>query len=417
MNKSKSINYNYFSRTNIALFCVLGMIGGFMVSRAVLSAGMVLFCITCLYGVHPKSYVENKWWLLGLSWVAMYGLSCFWSANTARWEGHVLLKVPFILLPLAFGFLPAFSPKHLRIFTVSIALMLIAGAIYSSWSFFVSPDFYAEAYIRSKVLPTPAHQDHIRYSLMVALFIIWSVYAWPIFKSRLLQIFIGFTILLLAAYLHLLAARTGLIVLYLFVILWGVFVAARKNIMLAVTVFVLLASVAILSVNYIPTLKSRVGYLSYTLILYNRGEISGIYSDMGRLISYDIAYKLIKENPVLGVGVGDMYDEMHAGYDKWYPAVGRELQLLPHNQFVVVALGCGLVGFLLFSWWMFAPLTLVKKGRDGFFFFVVWLSLLVPLLVEPSFEIQFGVFVYLFFILWQKHAVETKTIATAAQQD
>jgi len=415
VNKSKSINYNYFSRTNIALFCVLGMIAGFLVSRVVLSVSMLVFCITCLYGVHPKRYFQNKWWLLGLCWVSMYAVSYFWSSDSNSWWVPFSSKIPFLFLPLAFGFLPAFSQNQLKLFSIIVSLMLIAGAVYSSLPFFSSPDFYANAYIKSKVLRTPARGDHIRFSLTIALFIVWCVYSWPIYKSKILKAFIGFTLMLLSVYLHLLAARTGLIVLYLFVILWGVFIVARKNIMIAVSVFVLLASAAFISVNYIPTLKSRFGYLSYTLILYNRGEISGIYSDMGRLISYDIAFKLIKENPIVGTGVGDMYDEMHKGYAKWYPDINHEIQLLPHNQFVVVTLGCGIIGLLLFTVWVFAPLRQVKKGRDGFFFFIVWLALFIPLLVEPAFEIQFGVFVYLFFILWQKHAIETRTIAKAIE--
>lgn len=413
MSISKSINYNYFGRTNIALFCVLGMMAGFLVSRVALSVSMLAFCITCLSGVHPKRYFHNKWWLLGLCWVLLYAISFFWSSDTADWRTHMSAKIPFLFLPLAFGFLPAFSQNQLKLFSIITALMLMVGAIYSSLPFFSSPDFYADAYIKSKVLRTPARGDHIRFSLTIALFIIWCAYSWPVYSSKILKWFIGFSMVLLTVYLHLLAARTGLIVLYLFVILWGVFIVARKNILVAVSVFVLLASVAFVSVNYIPTLKSRLGYLSYTLILYNRGEISGIYSDMGRLISYDIAIKCIRESPVFGVGVGDMYNEMHSGYSKWYPDVNHEIQLLPHNQFMVVALGCGLVGLFLFTVWIFAPLKLVKKGREGFFFFIVWLALFTPLLVEPAFEIQFGVFVYLFFILWQKHAMETQTVAKA----
>jgi hypothetical protein len=54
---------------------------------------------------------------------------------------------------------------------------------------------------------------------------------------------------------------------------------------------------------------------------------------------------------------------------------------------------------LLFAAWVFFPLVWLRRNRQGFFFFVVWLVLLLELMIEPVLEIQNGVFVYLFFLL------------------
>ena len=53
------------------------------------------------------------------------------------------------------------------------------------------------------------------------------------------------------------------------------------------------------------------------------------------------------------------------------------------------------------------PLFEIRKDRQGFFFFTVWLILFIQLMIEPVLEVQFGVFVYLFFLIMQKHELKT----------
>ena len=129
---------------------------------------------------------------------------------------------------------------------------------------------------------------------------------------------------------------------------------------------------------------------------------------MGRLISYRLAVDIIKAHPFNGVGAGDMQQEMEKGYMAKYPQVPAEYRLIPHNQFLIVCLGCGIPALVLFSVWAFFPATWGRGAKGRFFLLVTWLSLLLALMVEPMLEVQFGVFVFLFFLLWQRH---TLTIA------
>ncbi len=415
MNKSKSINYNFY-RTNLALICIIGMMAGFLFSRALLSSAMIGFCLVTLYKAPVRRVLKDKWWWLGIIWVLIYVLSGLWSDNKNEWLNNIINKVPFVVLPPAFALLPKLNKKQLWWFTLIIGLLFTGCALYSSYFFFRDPAYYTDQYIISKVLPTAARNDHIRFSLSIALYIVWGLYYWPQLVTRYSKLLIGIIVTLLAAYLHLLAARTGLIVLYVFLSSWGIYTTWKKSKLAVAGVLLSLVLIAGFAVQYVPTLKNRIGYLSYTLILLNRGEISGIYSDMGRLISYDISVRQIKANPLLGVGAGDLYASMREGYSKWYPDVSPELQLLPHNEFIVVAMGCGLVCLVIFTVWIFMPLTWIRRNRDGFFLFVVWLSLLASILVEPAFEIQYGVFVYLFFILWQRYALTAYNLKEASSE-
>jgi O-antigen ligase len=157
--------------------------------------------------------------------------------------------------------------------------------------------------------------------------------------------------------------------------------------------------------TFLPTLRERAGYTMVTWRSYLIGERNGIYSDMGRIISYDIAAKSIVSHPLIGVGAGDVMDEMKAGYAKWYPEVPEAAQLWPHNQFLTCALAIGIPGAILFALWIIAPLRRVKRNRAGFYFILIWLMLLVPLMVDVFLEVQFGVAVFLIFLLWQRQTL------------
>jgi O-antigen ligase len=217
--------------------------------------------------------------------------------------------------------------------------------------------------------------------------------------------FTGIMVGVLTVYLHILAVRTGLLALYVFITLFAVYIGVSRNKHLGIGMMIFIFLFGAFAYNYSPTLKKKINYFAYTIGEYNRSGLQGHYSDMGRLISYDVAFKKIKQHALYGVGAGDVLSEMNVGYDTWYPDVEANKRLVPHNQFMVVALACGIPVLTIFVLWVIMPLMQLKKNRSGFFFFAVWVVLLIPLMVEPMLEVQFGVFVYLFFLLWQKHAV------------
>jgi O-antigen ligase len=366
---------------------------------------MILLGVTGVWGVHPRAWLKSRWWLLGAAWILLLALSWFWSEDKAMWGQRLEVKLPVLLLPLAFSLLPGFSIRQLRFFTIFLVVLLLVSGLYGVYFLMGNMDHYLLEYNRARVLPTPAKGDHIRFSMVVALTIVWCGYMWPRLGGKVLKWFIGISVLLLATYLHLLAARSGLVIFYVFVLAWAFYVAVRKNVWIGAGILIALALAIFLALENFPTFRMRVGYYQYMMILVERGEISTLYSDMNRFISYNIAAELIGQNPLTGVGAGDAAEAMKYGYDTKYPGTDEHLKILPHNQFLMIALSAGIPAMLLFTWWVLAPLRLVKRSRNGFFFLLVWLVLLLPMLIEPMLEIQFGVFVYLFFLLWQRHAL------------
>lgn len=391
-------------KRDVALFAVLAMLIGFFTSRAVLSMAMILLGITGLAGISPRQWLKQGYWLAGLGWIGIFLISFFWSSDSDYWKIRCEVKLPVLLLPLAFAFLPPFTGKQKRIFTLTLNLLLLAGVAYSLYFLFSNPAYYIKAYDYSQVLPTLLEGDHIIFSLTMAVAVIWNIYFFPFIRPVWERWFCGFSILAFIIMLHVLAARTGLVAFYIFMIGWCIYLAfskVKKWVAFGLITAFLVSGV--LAFKFVPTLKNRVDHTSYTLIMFQEGNMSGDYSDIGRYISYDLAVKIIREHPFTGVGAGDIMTGMKEKYGQYYPHIPQEQMLVPHNQFLTVGVGGGIPALLLFMIWVFYPLWGIRKTREGFFFFILWLVMMVPLMVDAVLEIQFGVFVYLFFLLWQRH--------------
>ncbi len=386
-------------KSRVALVCIVGMFGGFLFSRVALSISMFLFGVNAIRDVPPRQWLKQKWWLLGLAWVGMYALSWFWSDDKGEWGNHLQTKLPFLLLPLAFSYQPRFSERHLHALTVSMAAMLLYSAIYSVSFFLTDPEHYTREYHVSHMLPTLPKRDHIRCSLSMAFFVIWCVYVWPQLRGRAVRWFIGVTVVILIAYLHVLAAKSGLVSLYFFIVVWGFYMALAKRKLVGVIIIAAIPLLVVLAMKLVPTFRERVHYIDFTYVKMKEGDRSGTVGDLGRLLSYKLAAELIEESPLLGRGTGDMKHDMDTLYARKYPQIPETGRLLPHNQALTVAIGCGVPAMLLFLIWVFAPLARLRRDRQSFFFFIVWLLLLLQLMIEPVLEVQFGVFVWLFFLL------------------
>ena len=387
------------------------MVGGLLISRLFLSVGMLLFGINALWNVPPRQWFTHKWWVSGVAWVALYAVSGFWSSDKAGWETMLQLKLPILLLPLSFSALPPFSRRQLQTLTIGIGAMFFAGACYSISFLIFNYAYYIQEYAVSHILPTPVYKDYICFSLSCSLYIAWCVYIWPSLQGRFAKPLIVFFILFLATYLHILASKSGLVAFYIFVSGWGVYITIARKSIAGIALLIGLPLFLMLATRYIPTLRERKEHIIYTWYRYMDNDKTGKLGDLSRLASYDIALKLIKEHPLIGVGTGDIWPEMIVGYSRWYPSITEERnKLIPHNQFLTVAVGCGLPALAIFILWVFMPLRWLGRNRESFFFFIIWLALLIQLMIEPFLESQFGVFVYLFFILLYRHILTIRQI-------
>jgi O-antigen ligase len=226
----------------------------------------------------------------------------------------------------------------------------------------------------------------------------------PNLPQRWERVALSIVCVLLAIYLHVLAAKTGLVALYIFLLGYMVY-QLGNNWKKGVVFLLVITGFLVIALASLPTLRARINYSYSTWRSYRMGERDALYSDASRMISYDLALRSIAKHPVAGVGAGDVLHDMHEGYTRWYPQVPDEQQLWPHNQWLTCAMAAGIPAVLLFTLWLVAPLRRIRWNRQGAFFLIVWLMLLVPLMVDPFLEVQIGVAVFLIFLLMQRQQI------------
>lgn len=115
-----------------------------------------------------------------------------------------------------------------------------------------------------------------------------------------------------------------------------------------------------------------------------------------RLYFWKAAVHLVKQNPLFGVGSGDVQAELN----KTYIATGSPLEVewykRPHNQFLTITVALGCVGLLIFLISLCYPALTLRKHLPKLYwpFFIV---AVISFLLEDTLETQAGCTFYGFF--------------------
>ena len=131
-----------------------------------------------------------------------------------------------------------------------------------------------------------------------------------------------------------------------------------------------------------------------------RGEI-GNYSDTQRLLSYKMAFQVIQKNPISGTGIGDLKDDLKAEYTQHYPDKNVKY---PHNQFITIWAGAGLIGLLVFGLSYFY--TILGKPFRHKEQIVFGSIILLSFMTENTLLNSTGMSIYVFFQLITYRSVE-----------
>ncbi len=321
--------------------------------------------------------------------------SGFWSENLPYWLNRLQLRLPFFILPFAFCLLPPLSKRQFQsllfffliIISVNIACVLTNYALHFD-------DITKKL---GQGIAMPFLKEHIIFSIMAAFaclvgMALWHSsffikYKWEknVIAALTLFIFIG---------LHIMAVRTGLIALYLCLILRGVlFIFQSRRYIVGFAGLLILALIPYLSYQFLPSFQQRVHYAIWDFEQYQMGDPSA-KSDSERLVSLKIGSQIFSENKILGVGFGDIEQEMKHLYEQNYPQLDPKL---PHNQWLLTAMGLGIVG-LVASLISFVIPLLEKQRFKNLTFLSLHILIFVYCMTDIPFEGTFSLSFYVFFV-------------------
>jgi len=115
-----------------------------------------------------------------------------------------------------------------------------------------------------------------------------------------------------------------------------------------------------------------------------------------RLAQWESSLSIIKQSPLLGVGPGDVQDELQTVYKKNFLKYSYRDRLNAHNQYFQTCLGLGLVGLSVLLAGLFIPGFMAwKEGNVISISFIIIFA--ICCMTESMLYVQKGIVFYSFF--------------------
>ena len=383
---------------------IVASLTGFLYSRLLLSVGMIVLVVNAMLQPDWKERLQ-RWWnnraLVLLSTVFLLPLlSGLSSEDTAAWWRATQIRIPLLLLPVAMIRQEGFTRKHFLQLSWCWMLVLLSGVLWSLVQYLQHPDVFNEAYLKAKVMATPAGGDYIRFSMAIILvLLLWLHLEWKGWLTGKAQWLMRLLALVFIIYLHILGSKTGWLGLYAFVFPIALLTLWRKKQRMLV-VLVLSAAIAIpwLSYQYVPTIRNRIGYIRYDFDLYSQNAFVKGQSDGYRVLSWKAGWQVFQEHWVAGVGFGNIKPQL-AAWHRQHDTVVQNGEVFLSNEWLIMACGAGIAGFLFFSIAVLA-LLFSKPWRSSVVALAALFFFLLTFLYENTLSIQLGAFLYPFAIMW-----------------
>jgi len=399
------IDRSYFTRQRLAWLTCAILIVALLTSKFLLTVGMIALTALGLLQRDVKKvfkkFLSDKALLATTLIFFIVLISGTYSENTDYFIERLRIKLPFLLLPIAFAGLPKFTQRQYHCLLYLLVIAMVIGAVQVGINYMLNWEEINEIIRRSGSMPTPIH--HIRFSLLMALAIFAALFLYKnnfYLKFPSEKYFLLASVVFLIGFIHVLSVRSGLLALYLAAFALIVrYILLTRRYFIGTMMAIAIVTLPIAAYHLSSSFHAQVNLMRYT---YNeffvKGNI-GEYSDTQRLVSYQMAIKATESNPFIGVGIGDIKDATTASYQQHYPTVSPKL---PHNQFLFFYTATGLVGLLFFSFAFFFPLVYKKRYQHALFlaFYVI---VFTSFMVESTLETAIGTAFYIFFLLLFSH--------------
>ncbi len=380
--------------------------------------------------IDSSSQTNNIMLLMIIFWL-LHVLSGLYSTETGSWLDNIRIKMPFILLPIAFlNTKKITTAAFYRIISIFIYSVFVTGLI-TSINYFSDQSEMQNRILNSKEVPVLTlrtvtnylffHEKlqlnvsditHIYYSLMHACSIFFGIFlSFNSYKSDISK-FEKYILLIisiiLVIMLHLFATRTGLFSFYITLFILAIISAPKinklKHIIYIVCIILLFPLVVY---NLFPSIQNRIHNSIIDANQFYEGNDLSNWSLARRLAAWQTTWHVIIEKPILGVGAGTVEKALQLQYDKESFILKPENRVMPHNQFLETWISLGLIGLanlilILYFFLFYIRNTLKNKISDvsinylRLSFFIACIS---AMLVESILERQIGVNFFCYFAL------------------
>lgn len=386
----------YLQRAGVFIY-IISIISLFLVelTPVLLSISIILLAAFAIANVFiKKKVVFYSQMFLAFFFFVFLLFSAILSNNNIYGFERILIKLPIMVLLLSAGIIDLAKDSVIsikRIF-ISIISLISIGLVFNYLTHY---EAFNKLYEIGQVMPTPIH--HIRYSILVLLaihYLILDLTFSPIqfdFFSFLRLVVLSF----LVFFIHILGVRTSLVALYVLLVFhFIIYMKAIRIKSYGMLIGIVISFVLIGILFWTPSVKLKIEDTQKDFLIYKTNAYSNHASISKRIISYEAAISIWKDNKIFGCGIGDIKDNT----DSFFRSRKKEVDvpILPHNQFLFFMAATGLIGMCLFIMLFYYPFfskeILSTKSFKGYFIIIS-----LAFMTEPMLETQLGVAVVMIF--------------------
>lgn len=149
--------------------------------------------------------------------------------------------------------------------------------------------------------------------------------------------------------------------------------------------------------NYInnPGIKTRIMKIIISYDNYVSSKNANGSSVFQRVEYIKASLNIIKDNPLIGVGTGDIANAFQQYYEDTNSKLEKENRLRSHNQYLAITVAFGIIGLL---WYLFSLLYPLHEKKNRNYLYIIFLAImLMSMLTEDTLETQIGVTLFAFF--------------------
>ncbi|NVN94889.1 MAG: O-antigen ligase family protein [Bacteroidetes bacterium] len=344
---------------------------------------------------------ENKLpnFFLFISIYVLYVIGLIYTSNFAYASFDLEVKLTFLLIPVVF-FSSDFS-KFDKKSIIKVFISFIGGCFLSSilsmlHSYYLYQSNNTSFWFFYSSASAFHHPSYISMYLIFAMTIIVYLLINDLIKNRKLKYIFGLILIWFFIYVIMLSSKAGIFSLIIgIVFLLGYWIIKKRNYLISIIMIIIFILSIALGANKIPLVTNRITS-SFQALKSNKNDVNIEDGTVQRMEIWKTSLDIIKDHFLIGVGTGDVKDELLAHYDKKGMTFAKANNLNAHGQFFQTFITLGFIGFLNLVLMFFIPLfQAIKKPNYIYLFFII--IVFINILVESMFENQAGVVFYTFF--------------------
>ena len=329
-------------------------------------------------------------------------LGMLWSSNLDFGLFDLEVKLTFLILPLVFSAFGRFKvyrfERILKGYLVGCSVAIIYGIVNSLWAYVSGSDPYLDLY-NDNITPL-LHISYFAMYLNLALVICFylivrnenDLYSW-----RNVGLIVLSFVFALATFFS--TSRSGFLALIFILVIVSVYAIIRyKKWLVGISVVLIIwfvASSLLKDINVGD--RSFYGFNKVTDVIKNSDvKEDASESTAVRVLVWKSTLSLIKNNPLFGVGTGDIKDGLMAEYNSKGYVEPVKKNYNAHNQFLQTSATLGIIGILILLA-IFAYPTLISFQKNNYLYLMFTVNIAVSCLTESILEVQAGVVFFTFF--------------------